>query len=298
MGEPKKSNTNQAKKGKEKSERKSWWRVAASIVLMLVWVFVAVVASQYVVGYLMLWLLGAETFVQPVPTAIYSVLSYTLAMLLIIFVPKLLAKKWGMFAQKKMAEGKKKRKDKSEKAVPTGSTLARAESESERTALGLRDWPTWTDIGLAPAGLIVYLLIATGLTALFSLFPWFDAGETQEVGFSVYIAGFDRVVAFMILVLVAPIVEEIIFRGWLYDKLRGKTLERYSNAVSIVVSNLLVSVLFGIVHMQWNVGVNVFAMSVVMCALREITGTIYAGILLHMLKNGIAFYLLYVLGIT
>ena len=50
-------------------------------------------------------------------------------------------------------------------------------------------------------------------------------------------------------------------------------------------------------HFQWNVGVNVFALSVVLCALREITGTIYAGILTHMIKNGVAFYLLYLVGI-
>ena len=55
----------------------------------------------------------------------------------------------------------------------------------------------------------------------------------------------------------------------------------------------LVSLLFGVVHLQWNVGVNVFAMSVVLCGLREITGTIYSGIVLHILKNGIAFYILY-----
>ena len=49
-------------------------------------------------------------------------------------------------------------------------------------------------------------------------------------------------------------------------------------------------------HGQWNVGVNVFAMSIVLCTLREITGTIYAGILLHMLKNTIAFVLVYIVG--
>ena len=58
------------------------------------------------------------------------------------------------------------------------------------------------------------------------------------------------------------------------------------------------SILFGVVHMQWNVGVNVFAMSVVLCGLREITGTIYSGILVHMIKNGLAFYYLYILGIA
>jgi membrane protease YdiL (CAAX protease family) len=66
--------------------------------------------------------------------------------------------------------------------------------------------------------------------------------------------------------------------------------------ISVIASSLLVSLLFGVVHLQWNVGVNVFALSIVLCSLREITGTIYAGILLHMLKNGVAFWLLYVMG--
>ena len=38
----------------------------------------------------------------------------------------------------------------------------------------------------------------------------------------------------------------------------------------------------------------VFAMSIVMCAVRELTGTIWGGILIHILKNGIAFYFLFV----
>ena len=109
-------------------------------------------------------------------------------------------------------------------------------------------------------------------------------------------SGGDRVLAFLTLVVVAPIAEEIVFRGWLYGKMREKIASEYSNKVSMVVSILLVSLLFGAVHGQWNVGVNVFAMSVVLCGLREITGTIYAGILLHMLKNGVAFWMLYMMG--
>ena len=93
----------------------------------------------------------------------------------------------------------------------------------------------------------------------------------------------------MALVIIAPIMEELLFRGWLYGKLRLK--------IPKVAAIVTTSLLFGLVHMQWNVGVNVFAMSVVLCALREVTGTIYAGILTHMIKNGVAFYLLFVLGI-
>ena len=143
----------------------------------------------------------------------------------------------------------------------------------------------------------MYLILAAGLVALFSLFPWFNAGEVQEVGFSYYVTGGDRLVAFLTLVVVAPIAEEIIFRGWLYGRMREGLLKKVSNKTSTVISIFLVSLLFGIVHLQWNVGVNVFALSLVLCALREVTGTIHAGILLHMLKNGIAFYLLFVMGI-
>ena len=36
--------------------------------------------------------------------------------------------------------------------------------------------------------------------------------------------------------------------------------------------------------------------SIAFIVLREITGTIYAGVLTHMLRNGVAFYYLYVIG--
>ncbi len=238
-----------------------------SAILMLIWVGASVIVSQLLVGYIMLLILGADKFSQPVWTGIYSALSYVLAMFFIITIPNLIAKQ--------------RRK----------SSLS-----TNRTELGLKGWPTWTDIGLAPVGFVVYLLLAAALTALFNLFPWFNATQAQELGFSVYIMGFDRVVAFITLVVVAPIAEEVIFRGWLYGKIREKFSQEVPEIWSVLLSILLVSILFGVIHLQWNVGVNVFAMSVILCGLREITGTIYSGIILHMLKNGVAFFLLYVLG--
>ena len=244
---------------KSKSLKKS----AGLVFLMCVWVFVSVVAAQLTVGYLMLWILGAENFKQPVWTAVYSGLAYTLALALVIFVPYFANKKWG----------------------------------TNRKELGLSETPTWTDIGLAPVGFIVSLILAALLVALFSLFPWFNAEETQALGFSYYLTGADRIIAFVTLVVMAPVAEEIIFRGWLYGKIRELLTDKISEKKAIVIAILVVSILFGAVHMQWNVGVNVFALSVVLCGLREITGTIYAGILTHMIKNGVAFYLLYVLGV-
>ena len=80
--------------------------------------------------------------------------------------------------------------------------------------------------------------------------------------------------------------------------MREKFSQVTTELLSVIISAVLVSIVFGIVHLQWNVGVNVFAMSLVACALREYTGTIHAGILLHMIKNGLAFYYLFVLGLS
>ena len=236
----------------------------ASVILMIVWVFVSVVASQFAIGFLMLSILGSNTFEQPVWTAVYSLLSYGVAMLLIIFVPPAAAKKFHFL------------KGRASEKVTT------------REELGLSGTPTWTDIGLSPVAFIASTLLAALFEYLFTVFPWFNISEVQDVGFNIYMAPGERVIAFLVLVVLAPIVEEIIFRGWLYGKMR----ERLSAPWAIV----LVSLLFGLVHFQWNVGVNVFALSVVLCVLREITGTVYAGILTHMIKNGVAFYVLYVLG--
>ena len=57
---------------------------------------------------------------------------------------------------------------------------------------------------------------------------------------------------------------------------------------------VVVSGLFGYVHGQLNVGIDVAMLSVVLVALRHTTGTIWPGILIHMVKNTIAFLAMFV----
>lgn len=164
-----------------------------------------------------------------------------------------------------------------------------------RSDVGLTRLPSWMDIGLAPAGFVIYL-IASGLVmyAVAQLVPGFNVAERQEIGFQDLSRQYEYILAFITLVVVAPIAEEAIFRGYLYGKLR--------KTVPIWAAILVTSLLFGLLHMKWdggliagiNVGLDVFILSIVMCGLRDVTGSIWAGVILHMMKNGLAYYLLFI----
>ncbi len=161
-------------------------------------------------------------------------------------------------------------------------------SRTSSQDLGLTRLISWADMGLAPLGFIVYLLVSGLLVyAVSQLVPGIDLTQAQETGFDggmrVY---YQYLLALAALVVIAPIAEEIIFRGYLYGKLR--------KAVPVWLAMLITSAAFGLAHGQWNVGIDVFALSMVACSLREITGSVWAGVLLHMLKNSLAYYILFI----
>lgn len=210
-------------------------------------------AAQFIVGVPMLVILGSDTLKTPLAATVFSTLVYTLSFLFLLLIFKHLK--------------------------PLRAPV------TTRNELGLNNLVTFSDIGLALAGFFGYLAFSAILTALFSVFPWFNLNEAQPLLYSTLISPSGKILAAIALVIVGPILEEVIYRGLIYGKLRKKH--------SLITSILTVSILFGFLHGQWNVGVDVFALSVVACLMRETTGTIYAGIILHMLKNTIAFYFLF-----
>lgn len=152
--------------------------------------------------------------------------------------------------------------------------------------LGYGRWMSWTDILLGPAGFLVYILISAALVYVGSQLIGFNTTQSQDVGFRGLQTYTQYILAFITLVIMAPIAEETLFRGYLYGKIK-----KY---VPTWAAILITSVTFGLVHGQWNVGLDVFALSLVLCVLREISGSIWPSIWLHMLKNGLAFYILFI----
>lgn len=154
--------------------------------------------------------------------------------------------------------------------------------------LGMQRSLSWLDIALAAAGIVTYFVLSAVLISLAMEFlPWFDLEQVQDTGIVAPQRGLELLLVFALFVVAAPVVEELLFRGYLYGKLRANGLPFWLTAV-------IVSLLFGAAHGQWNVAVDTFALSLVMCAAREISGAIWPAVLMHMMKNGIAYYFLFV----
>lgn len=231
---------------------------------LVAWVWLCMYAAEFVCYYGFTWLVNAFN-VNPgtIIQSLYSTIVYIVAIAIMLGIPALLRKKFSSLEKNPLF------------------------AKTSREELGLKGLPTWTDILLSPIGFIAQLVLGAALVEVFTLlFSWFNASEIQEVGYTDLYGTGDKIIAFIIIAIVAPIAEEIIFRGFLYGRLRKH--------INMPVAMLLTSLLFAFLHGQWNVAVNVFATSIILCSLREITGTIYAGTLVHILKNAIAFYLLFI----
>lgn len=159
--------------------------------------------------------------------------------------------------------------------------------------------PRWRDIGWAPLAFIIYVVLSgIFLRIVTYLFPdLIDLDQKQAVGFENITTQYELVAAYLTLTVLAPIAEELLFRGFLFSKLR-----RYLNAgLTILLTTILFAILHvlgitedGQVQLQWAAVADVFVLAVVLGILREKTGSVWAGILLHAIKNSLAFFLLFI----
>lgn len=235
-----------------KNFSKKW----SSLLLLPIWVFVSFVVSELFVIIIYQLLLLLKVPINDLPSTllalILSISVYTVMLAIVIGVPYVLAK-----------------------------------NRVSLKMIGLHKLPTWTELLLAPAGFVIYvILLSVVIMAVQYAFPGFDVSQVQTTGFENISVKYQYYIAFIVLVVLAPVAEEVLFRGYLFSKLRVK--------YSFWLTALVVSVTFGAIHGAWNVGIDTFVLSLMLCLLREQTGKIWAPVLLHMLKNGLAFFVLFI----
>jgi membrane protease YdiL (CAAX protease family) len=123
-------------------------------------------------------------------------------------------------------------------------------------------------------GVVVLTASSVVLEPLLMLFP---KEEYQNVTDMVGLGGW----AILSVVVCAPVLEEILFRGLIFESCR----ERFGSGVAVLVSALL----FGLVHGVPVQIINAFVVGLIFGYVYLRTGSLLSVILLHVVNNGIAY---------
>ncbi len=159
--------------------------------------------------------------------------------------------------------------------------------------IGLGRGPNGKDALYAVGFFIIYFVVNAIIFALVKQYiPAINTEQEQQIGYE-NAAGPALLLVFIALVVLPPLVEEFAVRGFLYTGLRRK--------LSKITATMVASVLFGLAHLQFLSGaaplyiaaIDTFVLSVFLIALRERTGSLWAGIFVHAIKNGLAFTVLF-----
>ena len=149
-------------------------------------------------------------------------------------------------------------------------------------SLGLRRFSVLKGLGLCIVALPV-ILVMNGLWELARrALGW--AGQPDYLPlFGPGLAGLGT--ALLLGGVVAPVAEEVFFRGFLYAGLRG----RLGLAWGLIAS----AAIFSLAHILPGVLLPIFAMGLLFCLLYEFTGSIWPCIALHSAINSLAFVVAY-----
>ncbi len=246
---------------KSSARRWGWWLVLG----LPLWVYGAFMAVQFALAFIVDELVRMGVPLASINPVVFnlavSAIVYGLAVLVVVWLP------WRLWQQK-----------------------------TTREDMGVTSLPSWLDGALALPAMFGYLILSGIAVALLTPVLPIDLNQKQvlPVDPSMLTAIWQYVMAFIMIVILAPVGEELLFRGYLYGKLR--------KTAPIWIAVLATSLTFGLAHLwtggngplQWAVMVDTFVLSLVMCSVREYTGAIWITIFMHMTKNGLAFYLLFV----
>lgn len=126
--------------------------------------------------------------------------------------------------------------------------------------------------------LVFGILVAIAYTVIQALDPHFNANQAQTNEFT---GGHFSVISLLALVIIPPFVEETTFRGFMFPA--------FAKRFGLIFGAILTSLLFGFAHLQGNISVYTFILSLLLCGLYTRTGSIIPGIAVHMINNYVAY---------
>jgi membrane protease YdiL (CAAX protease family) len=146
---------------------------------------------------------------------------------------------------------------------------------------GLRPARFWNTVGMSAAALFTYYAFVGIYSALVK--PHGEQTVTQDLGASSSTAR--MVIAGILVIAIAPVAEEVFFRGFFYKALRSR--------FGIVSAALIDGAVFGVIHYTGSGTLEILpilaALGFIFCLLYERTGTLFSTIALHAINNTIAY---------
>lgn len=144
---------------------------------------------------------------------------------------------------------------------------------------------------LTIVGSLLLYIVGSGAVILLAdklgIIPERLLNQTQDIGFSKIQSVIGLINIFLILAVIAPMVEELIFRGLGYLNLR--------RFVGFWPAAIYSSFIFALYHGQLNVGIDTFILGMFMALAIEKTGSLYSSIAMHFIKNALAFTILFLI---
>ena len=164
--------------------------------------------------------------------------------------------------------------------------------------IGLNRKPMLKDVGYAVVALVAYFIAYIAIANIVKmLIPAVDLEQEQQLGFD-NVSNLQLPLVFISLVILPPIVEEIMTRGFLYTGLK--------KGLPHIPAMIITSSIFAIAHLQagsgapllWVAAIDTFVLSMFLIVLRDKTNSLWSPMLLHGLKNFIAFLSIFVFSVV
>jgi membrane protease YdiL (CAAX protease family) len=159
----------------------------------------------------------------------------------------------------------------------------------------------WSDLGIKPFNFLYGLGLAIGAFLVTRVFIFIYAIIAQALGlhqskdvleklpdlFGKGFGGF--LLAVLVVAIIAPIVEELFFRGFVYASFR--------QSWGVATAAILSSVLFALFHQDPFTYIPIMVIGIALALLYENTGSIWPSVMLHSLNNLISVVMLYYLRV-
>lgn len=133
-------------------------------------------------------------------------------------------------------------------------------------------------LAMACLGLSLQLLISMCLNAVYPMLPENLTEQYSEL--MEQLIGGNIWLSLLVTVILAPLAEELLFRG--------VTMKKAQKIMPFMAANALQALLFGIYHMNWIQGVYAFVLGMILGFTAEYFHSVWASILLHAFVNGSA----------